>query len=541
MEAWNSIFEISGRMGDSSFAAVEKAAIASTVSDTNVPPNTAVDRHVAQLLEQFSTPAFLARESGQIVTQNAAALRQYRVGPDDTLDDLPFALERDEAISDILRATLSPARNVPDAVLKRAYSDSDGGAITLSITPSRQNGRAEALVFVVDARWKTSAAGLIKREFDLTEAERALLEGFLDGQTTQDMARTRGRSHATVRTQFHSLMTKMGARSQTELFRNALSVSQFVDSVNEISEILRHPHRKRVDLVRPGGRSVEVTMAGDLSGRPIVFLQNSHTYTFQSRIEQAFFDAGYCILSICRPGHGDTDPISDGTSYYEGFAADVCALLDQLGFDDCTIMSTNTSSAVGYCLAAAMPNRLIGIIQVAACAPVPHLREDDINVPWVKGMFRAARSTPTIYRFMVKTGLRAYAAMGDARFSKIQFMNDPAEYERARQPEAARESQHALTTLTKQGVGPAIEQVELAFHDYTDIVAQSDMPILMVHGADDQVFGASAIRRFAEALADRATYVEIPGATFSAMTSHTDAVIAEIDSFYTRITPPTNG
>ena len=86
----------------------------------------------------------------------------------------------------------------------------------------------------------------MRQGFRFSAQEQELLEAFLDNQTTQDMAQNRNRSHATIRTQFHSLMTTMGVRSQTELLRNALFVSQFVDKINAIAEVLRHPHRKRI-------------------------------------------------------------------------------------------------------------------------------------------------------------------------------------------------------------------------------------------------------------------------------------------------------
>jgi DNA-binding NarL/FixJ family response regulator len=178
------------------------------------------------MLDQFQSPVFLVRENGRVITQNTVAMRTYEIGPDDFLDDLPFDLDKDESIADVVRGTLNPSRNMHDAILKRAFSKDNENSVALSIAPSKPlaAGQGEALVFVVDAQWKTESAGLIKREFDLTEAEKELLVAFINGQSTTDMAAARKRSHATVRTQFHSLMTKMGARNQVDLFRNAMSI-----------------------------------------------------------------------------------------------------------------------------------------------------------------------------------------------------------------------------------------------------------------------------------------------------------------------------
>lgn len=534
METWNSLFERSLTHNDRSFADVEQAAF-NLSQDATVPvANTAVGRQVGQMLEQFGSPVFLVRENGQVITQNTVALQTYGIGPGDSLDDLPFDLDQDEPIADVVRGTLNPGRNMHDAVFKRAYSATDDTSVTLSIAPSKPlaAGQGEALVFVVDARWKTESAGLIKREFDLTEAEKELLDAFLDGQSTQDMAASRNRSHATVRTQFHSLMTKMGARSQVELFRNALSISQFVDKVDDIAEVLRHPYRKRVDVVRPGGRSVEVTIAGDFTGKPLVFLQGCYAYTFQAPIEKAFFDAGFCVLSICRPGTGDTDPAPEGQGYFKTFAGDLSALLDQLGHDTCMMMTSNTSTGFMFRAATHLKSRVSGFVLAAANAPMPYLEEADIVAPWVLGMYRAAKNRPKMFQVFHSMGARAYRAMGQARFITLQFFNDPKELEIVRKPAALKESEHALETYMRQGITSFITDITISFSDFTPDVRQTDAPILILHGIDDKVYGIGAMRRFAKDFADRTTFVEIEGATFSAVETHFHEIIDHISAFH---------
>jgi pimeloyl-ACP methyl ester carboxylesterase/DNA-binding CsgD family transcriptional regulator len=536
METWNSMFERSVRGDERTFADVEQAAFKLS-QDVAVPaPHTAVGRQVGQLLEQFGSPVFLVRENGRVITQNAVALRTYGIGPDDNLDDLPFDLEQDELFADVVRGTLSPSRNMQEAVLKRGYSTYDESTVTLSITPSKPlvAGQGEALVFVVDARWKTECAGLIKREFDLTEAEKELLVAFLDGQTTQEMATSRNRSHATVRTQFHSLMTKMGSRNQVELFRNALSISQFVDKVDNIAEVLRHPFRKRVDVVRPGGRSVEVTMAGDFTGKPLVFLPGCNAYTFEASVEEAFHDAGFCVLSICRPGTGDTDPSPDISSYHETSAGDICALLDQLGHEKCLLMTSNTSTGFLFHTLPYFEERVFGLTLAAAGAPMRYYEDADFSAPWIKGMFHAVAKRPKILKFFLKAGTSAYRTIGQKRFTELQFSNDPKELEIVNRPEYKQEMDNALEVYTRQGMTSLHTDISLCFSDYTDEVCKTDLPILILHGSGDQINGIGAMRRFVEDFADQTTLVEIESATQSAIHTHTAKIISELIAFEER-------
>ena len=533
METWNDLFE--GDLGNrhTSFADVEAAAILSISSDPQVEDPSAVGRRVGHLLDQFESPAFLVRENGHVVTQNLSAAQRFDIKLGASLNELPFSLERDENIGNVIRASLNPQKNQNDAILIRAYSEDDDRPATLSIAPSKSSGEGagEALVFVVDASWKTEAGGLIKREFDLTEAERALLEAFLDGQTTKDMAENRNRSHATIRTQFHSLMTKMRARSQTELFRNALSVSQFVDKIDDIAQVLRHPYRKRVDLVRPHGRSVEVTIAGDLRGTPIVFLQDAISYTFQSHIEKAFHDAGICVLSICRPGYGDTDPGPENEAVYETIAGDLEALLQQLGHDSCVLMSMHTSSAIMYRLSPYVDHMVTGLVQVGACTPIQYFYDAKTTVSWPKAIIRASEKSPALMKFMIQAGIRAWAKMGHKRFLQLQFRKSSEDLDLLLSPDAFRESSAAFETATKQGNRALTNDTFVIFSNFNDSVAATDLPILVLHGEKDSMFVVEGLRPFAKDHAPRCTTVILPDAGFSIFATHTDEVVREINAF----------
>jgi hypothetical protein len=72
----------------------------------------------------------------------------------------------------------------------------------------------------------------------------------------------------------------------------------------------------------------------------------------------------------------------------------------------------------------------------------------------------------------------------------------------------------------------------ISFSDFTPDVRQTDASVLILHGTDDQVFGIGAMRRFAQDFADRTTFVEIKGATFSALETHFQEIIDHISAFH---------
>ena len=81
-------------------------------------------------------------------------------------------------------------------------------------------------------------------------------------------------------------MAKMGANSQAALLRKALSLSDFVTEISKFNTVLEHPHRRRADIMRAGGRLVEVVFTGDPNGMPVVHSPTVATYCFNPQTEK---------------------------------------------------------------------------------------------------------------------------------------------------------------------------------------------------------------------------------------------------------------
>jgi DNA-binding CsgD family transcriptional regulator len=99
-----------------------------------------------------------------------------------------------------------------------------GGAITavVQVVPVRRQahdvfGSTAAVVILSEPKAQTADATLIHSLFDLTPAEIAVAQAIAMSQTPADIARSTGRSIATVRNQLRSAMLKTGSSRQVEL------------------------------------------------------------------------------------------------------------------------------------------------------------------------------------------------------------------------------------------------------------------------------------------------------------------------------------
>ena len=232
------------------------------------------------MLSGFDYPTYLVTADGRIAALNTSALLGFsRIGIGDTVDLLPFTLDKAQEISTLVSSTLHDEnKNTSDAVLRRAYGEGAERDVTIAVTAAGGDVPT-ALVFVITPRWKPKSVELLKRQFGLTNAESQVLVNFIDGYTSENIATLRNRSHTTIKTQLQSILNKTGARSKTELLRIVLSLSDFTKEISPITDALTHPYRRRAVILREGGRRIEFTLMGDFNGKPVVTVATASFYT----------------------------------------------------------------------------------------------------------------------------------------------------------------------------------------------------------------------------------------------------------------------
>ena len=180
--------------------------------------------------------------------------------------------------------------------------------------------------------------------------------------------------------------------------------------------------------------------------------------------------------------------------------------------------------------------RITGLIQVSAAAPISYFQDRPTTSSWAQAVLNAAQKHGFLKELMIKTGIRTWKAIGQERFMQAQFRNATSgELAATTNPEALKESQFALNTATKQGLDPLVKDTLLVFSDYKSSIAATDLPILIVHGVDDSVFPIDGIRELARDFDPRTKLIELEGAGFSAMSTHTQAIMGHISDFQEEI------
>lgn len=517
LSAWNSYLDrsVQERPTPQLEADAETALLAiATEGDSDI-----VGAQIRRMLNGFPNPGLIIRHDGLILAQNEAALRSLNIDPGDPVDDLPFALLGGEALSVRVSATMQNRNSEGSVQFLRAVTTAADRSLTLALVPA-QGVKPSVLLFVIDPQWRGQVEGLLAQAFQLTDAEAQILTAFLDGQDLKDIASARRRSLATVRTQMQTIMAKAGVKTQAELMRNAFAVSQFQTDIQPVSDIAQHPHRKRLSILRPGGRSVEVILAGDMNGKLVTFIPDITLFGFTPSAEASLARHGICMASIARPGFGSTDPAGDDEEYEQAMADDLTAVQEQLGHEISVLMAHSTATGYAFRLGGLMSDRLSKIVLLNALPPLPYLRKHSMPSPWAYAILRGTKLAPPLFRLMVASGLKAWKVMGSRRFSAMQLSESPADAAIATQPDYVAEMDNALFASTAQSIEHSTHDLMVATKDWSDWVQNCKVPVAVLHGTDNTFAPISAVRAFAGDYPDLVTLIAVEGAGF--MVAHTD-------------------
>ena len=528
VDAWRSLCERSRNetSEDLKFADIEKAAIAALSTTPREPSADHIGHDISRMLNSFDYPTYLVTSDGYVAASNLCAWKEFSLEVNDPINELPFQIEGSEDISQLISSLVRKKTTNSEStlLLKRAHASLGQLDATIAITVSFGQ-IPTALVFVITTRWKHDSVNLLKRQYGLTRAEAEILISFVDGYSSQDIAKQRSRSHQTVRAQFQSIREKLGVRNQTDLLRTTLSVSGFTSGIGSITNAVEHPHRRKSENIRQGGRVVEATLMGDFTGDPIVTIAAISQYTFNAEFEQLLFDANLVLISICPPGYGKTDPTPKGISWIDQTADDMLAVLDQLHIPRCILLIKYTNAPMSYRIASLHPDRFSHIVQLSTCGPAVYDKPSKGRSTWISGTLKACLSNSAIAGILVRGYIKSMATIGAGQFMRLQMSSNPVDAKYALLAQNIAESQHAIDTATRRGISGAVEEHELAFGDWSADIECVETDITFIHGRKNKLFTIESVRSLASLFPDKINLIEVEDAGFTVVLSHPKKVV----------------
>ena len=237
------------------------------------------------------------------------------------------------------------------------------------------------------------------------------------------------------------------------------------------------------------GRTLAVGETGDPgSGRVVVFCHPAPGSRVLDPDPAATAAAGVRLITVDRPGYGESSPLAAGTvPAIPTFAGDIVAALDHLGVDEVGAAGWSAGGRIALALAAERPDRVRAVAVVAA--PAPH--ED---VPWIPdehvGMLESLRPDLPAAAGRLAEAMAGLAELPPAALVG-QVAGGPADEAALAADPGRRERLEAMMVAAHaQGMaGTAADIVSYTLVDWGIDFGAVDTPTTLVYGANDQVSG----------------------------------------------------
>ena len=299
------------------------------------------------------------------------------------------------------------------------------------------DGKALALVVTTNYRWSTGIGPTLSEVFGLTLAEQDVVRLLVEGRNVKEIAKLRGTSEGTARGQLKSILSKMNARSQSEVIRLVMNLQAVARSETpEANQPTITLGKSWLDaevwkpfktLNLPDGRRMDYHEMGPANGAPVLY---SHMGYCMARWPAAMlkiaFAEGLRLVCPIRAGYGQSDNMDLKADVLATTRTDTLFLLDHLGLKKLPYVVQGNDLVFAMDLAAQYPDRVSEIIGLGA-RPFLH---GDLHYAgmskWHRFFLSTARHSPHLLRFTARASVSLMRRIGvEAMFKNAHKTSPP--------------------------------------------------------------------------------------------------------------------
>lgn len=381
----------------------------------------------ASAIDAAQAPMILLDTADDVIAVNAAASALVANGD---LDTAHLMGSRRRAEVDVGESAVGAYR----------CSGVSGGRSYLAVETSAsdaiiaQHPSADRLLMLSLLDWDSAFSDELKARFGLSDAELRVARGLLEGRTAQEIAGVLSRSVATVRSHIKALLTKSGARRQTELVQLLTILRQIGDSAVPSPQTIASGDFALEDWRGPAG---VLSVARYGAGRRALYFTTSSLPEETPEVRAAFSAAGLQIIAPARPGfRGDAPPGKDGSRALLNDWTD--RLMEEAGPNPLFI-GHREGGILAAKIAAAFLEKggdVGGLALISTGAPTADIADFDQAPKTIKRSFRAARFAIAGLTLGYQTAARVFrsGSFGEDRILEYFFRDSPADAARIGDP-----------------------------------------------------------------------------------------------------------
>ena len=392
---------------------------------------------IQERLDEDPQAAVAISKENILIAVNEAGRQAFGVNIGDSVNRLPFS-------ADALSTIADEAKRLRDEVIKNAQVLPgvfqvlrDTGESTpeiISLSGCRSPGeRVFVILKSIRYVWPDYLTDIVEAAFGLTKAESEVMRFFVEGNSLESIAETRGTSINTVRSQIRAIYDKTSTNNQAEFVRLAIGLSamsltdrdvitgafQRLRSVTEPAYPLpEHIHMQSL----PDGRVLEYADFGPRNGLAVIHFHNEYYGNiWPAKAAKLALENGFRIIAPARPYYGNSSPYPKDAETFSQFAEDLACLLDRLGVKKSVLLCQTMGAKFMIEFALKNPDRVKAFVSIAPA--VPMVNDDDVEgmAKYPRFVAKLVYRNHSLLKFISKSGLFYHNRVGSVQFLRTMI------------------------------------------------------------------------------------------------------------------------
>lgn len=271
-------------------------------------------------------PAMVLSPQGMVAVHNEGAVSHFgvRQGARAGTDWL-----RDESLADYraVRSSGLGNGNVDYAIVRTVLGEKHDALAEVFQLEVEGQSAPYTVVRSLEIDWLPNVTAALRKVFGMTKAEAEVCRMLFVFGDHRAVARERGVSLETVRTQIKRILGKAEVHSMAELMRLLALLCARAAVHHEHRDLSwSDPDGREAIFTRRDGRKLAYSWIGAEDGRPVLFLPGQTSFCFlPAMICERLEEEGIKLLRVSLPGHGNSEPcagrdqLTDGCEALEEF------------------------------------------------------------------------------------------------------------------------------------------------------------------------------------------------------------------------------
>ena len=295
------------------------------------------------------------------------------------------------------------------------------------------DGRPLALVVTTSYRWHETLGPLLGEVFRLTVAEQGVVRSLVEGKNVKEIALLRDTSEGTVRGQLKSILSKMNARSQSEIIRLVVHLQSVSKQSAEITKSRPSARASSADwlsaevwkpfksVILPDGRRMDYHEMGPANGAPVLYSHMGYCMArWHAPMLKCAFAQGLRVICPIRAGYGHSENLTPDADVLTATREDTLYLMDKLNLGRVPYVVQGNDLVFAMDLAGKHPTRISEIIGLGA-RPYMH---GDLQYAgmskWHRFFISTAKHSPHLLRFTARASVSLMRRIGvEAMFKNV--------------------------------------------------------------------------------------------------------------------------